>query len=197
MDARWRRLNLSRIFIDRVLPSVARDLSLSRWTPKSMTVRRSPADIVRLDNYLKYTARKHWAGDFTRVWVAASAERQRILGFYALNAHSLQGEQLPADLKRNAPLHGGIPAIYLSMIAVDRRDQGQGIGRILLADALNRSAAAADQIGLKAVVLDVIEDGGPEVAARRLAFYASMGFQQLPGYPARMFMAIETVRTAG
>lgn len=153
--------------------------------------------IARLDNYLKYTARKHQAGDFTRVWVAASAEKREIVGFYALNAHSLHGEQLPADLTRNAPLHGGVPAIYLSMIAVNRRNQGQGIGRFLLADALKRSAAAADQIGLKAVVLDVIEDGGPEVAARRLAFYASMGFTQLPGYPARMFMGIDAVRAAG
>lgn len=153
--------------------------------------------IARLDNYLKYTARKHQAGDFTRVWVAVRAEQHEIVGFYALNAHSLQGEQLPADLTRNAPLHGGVPAIYLSMIAVNRRDQGQGVGRVLLADALKRSAAAADQIGLKAVVLDVIEDGGPVVAAKRLAFYASMGFMQLPGYSARMFMGIDAVRAAG
>lgn len=152
--------------------------------------------IARLDNYLKYTARKHQAGGFTRVWVATRTGKQEIAGFYALNAHSLQGGQLPADLTRNAPLHGGVPAIYLSMIAVNRRDQGQGIGKILLADALKRSSAAADQIGLKAVVLDVIEDGGPEVAAKRLAFYASMGFVQLPGYPARMFMGIDAVRAA-
>ena len=153
--------------------------------------------IARPDNYLKYTPKKHQAGDFTRVSVAARAGQRGIVGFYALNAHSLHGERLPADLTRNAPLHGGIPAIYLSMIAVNRPDQGQGIGRILLADALKRSVAAADQIGLKAVVLDVIEDGGPEVAAGRLAFYASMGFRQLSGYPARMFMGIETVRGAG
>ena len=93
-------------------------------------------------------------------------------------------------------MHGGIPAIYLSMIAVNRRDQGQGIGRFLLADALQRSAGAADQIGLKAVVLDVIDDGGSKIAAKRVAFYASMGFRVLPGYPTRMFIGIETVRRA-
>ena len=150
--------------------------------------------IARLDNYLKYTARKHHAGDFARVWVATRSEQNEIAGFYALNAHSLHGDQLPVDLTRNAPPHGGIPAIYLSMIAVNRRDQGQGIGRFLLADALKRSAGAADQIGLKTVVLDVIDDGGSKITAKRLAFYASMGFQMLPGYPARMFIGIETVR---
>ena len=61
------------------------------------------------------------------------------------------------------------------MIAVDRRRQGQGLGRILLADALRRAAAAAEHIGLKAVVLDVIEDGGPEATDKRRAFYTVYG----------------------
>ena len=152
--------------------------------------------IPRRDNYLKYTARKHHAGDFTRVWVATRARQKEIVGFYALNAHSLHGDQLPVDLTRNAPSHGGIPSIYLSMIAVNRPDQGQGIGRILFADALKRSAIAADQIGLKTVVLDVIDDGGSKITAKRVAFYASMGFQALPGYPRRVFIGIETVRKA-
>ncbi len=150
----------------------------------------------RLDNFLKRTAGKHQAGGFTRVWVATEGERAEILGFYALNAHSLEGDDLPANMTRSAPRSGGIPAVYLSMIAVDRRHQGQGLGRILLAVGLNRAAAAADQIGLKAVVLDVIEDGGPEITEKRRAFYAAMGFQPLPARPLRMFISIETVRSA-
>ena len=150
----------------------------------------------RLDNFLKRTARKHQAGDFTRVWVATESGRADILGFYAMNAHSLEGEALPAHLTRNAPRSGGIPAVYLSMIAVDRHYQSQGLGRILLADALKRSAAVAEQIGLKAVVLDVIEDGGPEITEKRRAFYAAMGFQPLLTRPLRMFISIEMIRKA-
>ena len=82
------------------------------------------------------------------------------------------------------------------MIAVDRRHQGRGLGRILLADALSRAAAVADQVGLKAVVLDVIEDGGPEIMEGRRTFYAGMGFRSLPSRPSRMFISIETVRNA-
>ena len=151
---------------------------------------------ARLDNFLKRTARKHQASDVSRVWVATDGRSPRILGFYALNAHSLEGGDLPAELTRNAPRHGGIPAVYLSMIAVDRRQQGRGIGRILLADALVRAASAAEQIGIKAVVLDVIEDGGSELTEKRRAFYAGMEFQSLPDRPLRMFISIDTVRTA-
>ena len=151
---------------------------------------------IRLDNFLKHTARKHQAGSFSRVWVATDAGKAEILGYYGLNAHALEGDDLPAALTRNAPRSGGIPAVYLSMIAVDRRRQGQGFGRILLADALNRAAVVADQIGLKAVVLDVIDDGGPEIVERRRAFYASMGFRSLPSRPSRMLIGIHTVRSA-
>ena len=76
------------------------------------------------------------------------------------------------------------------MIAVDCRHQGRGLGRILLADALSRTAAVADQIGLKVVVLDVIDDGGPEIMERRRTFYAGMGFRSLPSRPTRMFISI-------
>ncbi len=150
----------------------------------------------RLDNFLKRTAKKHQAGDFTRVWVATEGGHAEILGYHALNAHSLEGGDLPASLIRNAPRFGGIPTVYLSMIAVGRRYQGQGLGRILLADVLNRTVAAADQIGLKAVILDVIEDGGPKITKRHRAFYAAMGFQPLPARPLRMFISIETARSA-
>ena len=150
----------------------------------------------RLDNFLKRTARKHQAGGFTRVWVATDGRSLQILGYYALNAHSLEGDDIPKRLTRNAPRHGAIPAVYLSMIAVDRRHQGKGIGRILLADALARAASAAEQVGIKAVVLDVIEDGGTEITEKRCAFYTAMGFQPLLGHRLRMFISIDTVRKA-
>ena len=81
------------------------------------------------------------------------------------------------------------------MIAVDRRHQGRGIGRILLADALKRAVSAAGQIGLKAVVLDVIEDGGSDITEKRRAFYLAMGFRSLPTRPLRMFISIDTARS--
>lgn len=150
----------------------------------------------RLDNFLKRTPRKHQAGSFSRVWVATDGRSSQILGYYALNAHALEGDDPPKGLTRHAPRHGAIPAVYLSMIAVDRRQQGLGIGRILLADALARTASAAEQVRIKAVVLDVIEDGGKELTVKRRAFYSAMGFESLPKRPLRMFIGIETIRRA-
>ena len=171
-----------------------RRISITPLDPEKHDRASFSCGIVRLDNFLKRSARKHQSGDFTRVWVATEGGRSEILGYYALNAHSLEGEGLPPSLTKHAPRSGSIPAAYLSMIAVDRRHQGRGIGYILLVDALMRAAAVADQIGLKAVVLDVIEDGGPKITEKRRAFYLAMGFRSLPTRPLRMFISIDTVR---
>lgn len=153
--------------------------------------------VARLDNFLRRTARKQQAADFTRVRVLVEDGESTILGYYALNAHALETiDDPPREMIRHAPRSGSIPAVYLSMIAVDSRQQGRGMGRILLADALDQAVAAADHIGIKAVVLDVIEDGGPEVAERRRAFYVAMGFQPFPSTPTRLFLGIDTIRAA-
>ena len=52
----------------------------------------------------------------------------------------------------------------------------------------------ADQVGLKLVVLDVIDDGGTEAFVRRQAFYERLGFRSFQDRPERMFITIGTIR---
>ncbi len=156
--------------------------------------------VDRLDNYLKRTARKHQEGDFARVFVAVAPGQSSILGFYSINAHVVEAPDLPDRITRNAPRHdgvrSGIPAAYLSMIAVDRGRQGQGLGVVLLADALKRLIPLSHEIGLAVVVLDVLDDGGPGAFARRKGFYEGMGFQSTPSRQARMFLTMKDIRAA-
>lgn len=151
--------------------------------------------VDRIDNFLNVTARKHHDGDFTRVFVAMRPDETAVMGYYALNAHSLSGPDIPGELAKRGPRHA-IPAAYLSMIGIDSREQGNGLGVILLADALKRIMKAADAIGLKAVVLDVVDDDGPEAYGRRRAFYQRMGFRSFPSRESRMFLTVKDIRAA-
>ena len=148
----------------------------------------------RLDNFLRLSARKQQKDDFTRVFVAVADGSPEVLGYYALNAHSVATEELGADSPRRAPRTGSIPALYLSMIAVDERRQGKGLGSDLAVDALGRALNVASEVGLKLVVLDVIDDGGEEVFARRMEFYRRLGFRSFQDRPERMFITIDTIR---
>ncbi len=150
---------------------------------------------ARLDNFLRFSARKQQKDNFTRVFVAVAEGSPNILGYYALNAHTVVTGDLGADRPRRIPSTGSIPALYLSMIAVDRSRQGQGLGSDLAIDALGRALNVAGEVGLKLVILDVIDDGGAKAFMRRKAFYHRLGFQSFQDRPERMFITVDTIRT--
>ncbi len=61
-------------------------------------------------------------------------------GYYTLSSTSVQLAELPAQTVRKLPRYPLVPATLLGRLAVDRRQQGKGYGRFLLADALHRAA---------------------------------------------------------
>jgi ribosomal protein S18 acetylase RimI-like enzyme len=77
------------------------------------------------------------------------------------------------------------------MLGVDQTYQGQGIGKMLLADALRRSLAASKLVASQCIVLDVLDDAD---AARRAAFYQALGFAPCAvSGKARMYLTMKDV----
>ena len=74
-------------------------------------------------------------------------------------------------LRRNRP--DPLAVVVLGRLVVDRRQQGQGLGRALVADALRRSLAARRLIGARALLVHAID-------AQAAAFYRSLGFRSSP-----------------
>jgi GNAT superfamily N-acetyltransferase len=70
---------------------------------------------------------------------------------------------------------------------VDREFQGQGVGSLLLVDALRRALHIAEQVGFRAVEVDSIDDD-----ARR--FYLKFGFQSLNDDPRHLWMPMHEIR---
>lgn len=149
--------------------------------------------VEQVDNFFKRTANKLAKADNARVYVMTAPDGA-IIGFYALNAHAVDYQDLPKKYARTRPAHGSIPAAFLSMIGVDQRYAGQGFGGDLLVDALLRVAQAAEHVGIAVVVLDVLDDGNHDLVERRIKLYAGYGFQPLPSNPLRMFLPVGTVR---
>ena len=82
-----------------------------------------------------------------------------------------------------------IPVILLARLAVDRRQQGHGIGKGLLKHALDRIAVAADIVGARAVLVHAIDE-----EAR--AFYEHFGFEEFPAGTMHMMLSLRSVRAA-
>ncbi len=151
--------------------------------------------VPTVDNFFKRTANKLAQANHLRVYVLSDASGS-VIGFYAINAHSVDYTALPARFARNRPGHGQIPAAYIAMIGVDQRHTGKGFGGDLLVDALKRIAGAAEAIGLAVVMLDILDDGDATAIARRKRLYESYGFQPLAEKPLRLFLSIATLRDA-
>lgn len=148
--------------------------------------------VEQVDNFLRRTANKLARADNLRVYVLTEPDGS-IVGFYALNAHSIYYADLPEKFKRDRPGHGTIPAAFISMIGVNSRYQGRGYGGDLLVDCLRRIARAAETIGIRVVLLDVLDCGSASAVERRIQLYASYGFASLPAQKIRMFLPLSDV----
>lgn len=133
--------------------------------------------IEPLDRYFKaqagQEARKHIAAPFVLVLADGS-----VGGYYTLSATSLKLAELPPDVARRLPRYPLVPATLLGRLAVDRKHQGKGYGRFLLADALCR--AVRSEISSFAVAVNAKDD-----AARR--FYERESFLPFPDQPMKLF----------
>ncbi|CDZ72241.1 Putative histone acetyltransferase-related protein [Neorhizobium galegae bv. orientalis] len=149
--------------------------------------------VPQVDNFIQKTANKLSQADNLRVYVMTQGDGT-IIGFYAINSHSVDYRDLPAKFARTRPSHGHIPAVYISMIGRDLRFKGSGYGGDLLVDCLTRIARVADSIGVAIVMLDVLDCGDQERTARRTKLYRDYGFQPLPSNEMRMFLPVATIR---
>ena len=94
-----------------------------------------------------------------------------MVGYYALAAHKVARADVPAKVGRGGPAE--IPAVLLARLALSESLHGQGLGAVLVADALDRIVEATHTVAARLVVVDALH----ERAAR---FYESLGFSRIP-----------------
>jgi ribosomal protein S18 acetylase RimI-like enzyme len=83
-----------------------------------------------------------------------------------------------------------VPAILLAKLAVDNSLQGQGVGRDLLLEALERCVHAGQTVGARYVVVDAADEDAA-------AFYEKYGFQRIPDTdPIRMQRRLSDIAAA-
>lgn len=122
------------------------------------------------------------------VYVLSSSD-DKLAGFYTLTQDNMEAADLPPELIKqlNLPRYKRIGATLLGRFARDLSYKGNGVGELLLVDALKRSLVMSRQIASAAVIVDV-KDG----KAQR--FYQDFGFIPFPESPKRMFLAMATVQ---
>jgi ribosomal protein S18 acetylase RimI-like enzyme len=132
----------------------------------------------------------HQSGS-SRVYVVTDTEdkRQRVVGFYALAAGSVAPAQVPQRLTRGAGRYHQ-PVVILTRLGVDLYVQGAGLGRALVVDALRRVAAAAEVVGVRALLIHCENEAARDFYRRLAKFDAS------PTDPMHLFLLMKDLRKA-
>jgi len=118
-------------------------------------------------------------------------EDTAIKGYYTLSIASVPAELMPEAIKKKMPgSYKALPVTLLGRLAVDIKFKGQGLGGILLLDALKRSfIVAGESLGSIGVVVDPLDE-------EATAFYEKFGFILLPD-SGKMFLPMADIAQLG
>ncbi len=137
-----------------------------------------------LNDYLQRFAWTNQQAGAARTYVATRGKR--VVGYYTLVYASIEHQAAAPRIRQGMARHP-IPVMLLARLAVDRGEQGQGLGKGLMKDALLRTLQAAEIAGLRAVIVHA-----KDAAAK--AFYEKFGFQPSPLDELHLMLLLKDVR---
>lgn len=141
-----------------------------------------------LDVWLVRYARQAAASGSARTYVTGDAQQGRVVGYHALTAAALERESATARVIKGMPQYP-IPVVLLARLAVDRSVAGHGLGAWLLRDAMIRTLAAAEAIGVRAMVVHAVDQDAA-------AFYLRHGLEPSPTDPRHLMILIKDIAAA-
>jgi len=139
-----------------------------------------------LDDWLRRHALAAQQMDSARTFLLT--RNDVVVGYFSLTMGSVLRADAPAKLVRGLPAYP-VGMVLLARLAVDRRDQGKGVGALLLAEALRKAVDAGEAAAARLLVVDAIND-------QAVRFYQRYGFVAAPEHPLRLYRRMKDVRAS-
>jgi GNAT superfamily N-acetyltransferase len=130
--------------------------------------------VESLDRYLKTQATQDMRRKANAVFVMVPLDApSQIAGYYTLCALALDSGEVPEAARKHLPRYPLVSATLIGRLAVAKARQRQGLGSLLLAQALRKAYENAAVVGSSMVVVDAIDEAA-------VGFYQTHGFTRLP-----------------
>jgi GNAT superfamily N-acetyltransferase len=140
-----------------------------------------------LDRYLRTQASQDVRRKANGVFILAEPHKPKVvLGYYTLCATALAQGDVPTAARKHVPRYPLVSATLVGRLAVSEARQGERMGAMLLADAVQRTYASAATVGSSMLVVDAINE-------RAAAFYEGCGFMRLPD-SLRLVLPMHTIQ---
>lgn len=141
----------------------------------------------QLDRWLRAYAGQGQRRDTARTFVVCREVEAKVVGYYTLVASQVEHAEATSGVQQGASKHFPIPVCLIARLAVDRSEQGAGLGRSLLLDALRRTDRASHSVAMRAVLVHALDE-------KAAAFYARFGFKPASAGPLTLMVPLEAVR---
>ena len=150
-------------------------------------VKRFKSGKHALDLFLKRHAVRNQEVDSAQTYVVH--RNDDVAGYYSLTVGSVDRVDCGPEITAEMPPDYPIPVILLARLAVDRNEQGRGLGSALLKDAFFRIASAVSIVRARAVLVHAID-------AEARAFYEHFEFDEFPAGSLHLMLSLKDVRAA-
>jgi GNAT superfamily N-acetyltransferase len=137
-----------------------------------------------LNIWLKKYALQNQGSESARTYVVHRANA--VVGYHSISAGSIAKQSATQRAAQGLANHP-IPISLLGRLAVDKEEQGTGLGKALLKDALIRMECAADILGIRAVLVHAID-------SRARAFYEKFDFEPCPDDELHLMLLMKDLR---
>ena len=140
--------------------------------------------VAALNDYLRKYALQNQQNRSARTYVTTRAKQ--VVGYYTLAAGSVSRQDVPPRIAKGLGNYP-VPIILLARLAVDRSEQGKGLGASLLKDSLLRAVQASDLVGCRAVLVH-----DKDQAAQ--AYYRKFDFEPSPMDELHLYLLIKDIQ---
>ena len=140
--------------------------------------------VEALNEYVRQYALQNHQNRSARTYVAF--RDARLVGYYTLAGGSVSRAEVPPRVAQGLGNYP-VPITLLARLAVDLSEQGKGLGRGLLKDALLRAFQASEIVGSRAIVTHAKNEPAG-------AFYQRFGFVPSPLNDLHLYLLMKDVR---
>jgi hypothetical protein len=137
-----------------------------------------------LNDYLKKYALQNQNKNISNTFVVK--KDSIVIGYYTLTFGGVTKNCLPDSLNKHLPNYQ-IPVMILARFAVELKEQGKGLGKALLKNAILKTLLASEIAGIKAIMVNAKDK-------KNKIFYKSYGFQESNIDELNLFLSIESLK---
>lgn len=137
-----------------------------------------------LNEWLVRYARQAQSSGSAKTFIVGDEER--VVGYFSLTVGQVDTVDAPERIRKGMGQYP-IPVVILARLAVSVDEQGHGIGRGMLQDAIRRTLLIAEHAGIRAMLTHPIDEG----AAR---FYERFGFLPSPLREQQLLLLLKHAR---